>query len=88
MPGQQFAAVHHRSIGCSVHPEVTDDLESVNAGKRNTALTFNPKDVRAVQKDLKKKGFKFDTEADEKTTGPAFAVLFDPDHNKILFDQH
>jgi lactoylglutathione lyase len=52
------------------------------------ALTFNPKDVRAVQKDLKKKGFKFETEADESTAGPAFAVLLDPDHNKILFDQH
>jgi lactoylglutathione lyase len=52
------------------------------------ALTFNPKDVRAIQKDLKKKGFKFETEADENTSGPAFAVLLDPDHNKILFDQH
>jgi lactoylglutathione lyase len=52
------------------------------------ALTFNPKDVRAVQRDLKKKGFKFETEADEKTSGPAYAVLFDPDQNKILFDQH
>jgi catechol 2,3-dioxygenase-like lactoylglutathione lyase family enzyme len=51
-------------------------------------LTFNPQDVRAVQQDLKKKGFKFETEADEKTTGPAYAVLFDPDQNKILFDQH
>ena len=51
-------------------------------------LTFNPKDVRAVQSDLKKKGFKFETEADEKTSGPAYAVLFDPDQNKILFDQH
>jgi catechol 2,3-dioxygenase-like lactoylglutathione lyase family enzyme len=51
-------------------------------------LTFNPKDVRAVQKDLKRKGFKFATEADETTTGPASAVLMDPDQNTILFDQH
>jgi hypothetical protein len=34
--------------------------------------------VRAVQKDLKEKGFKFETEADEKTSGPAYAVLYDP----------
>lgn len=51
-------------------------------------LTFNPTDVRAVQKDLKKKGFKFATEADEKTSGPASAILMDPDQNTILFDQH
>jgi lactoylglutathione lyase len=51
-------------------------------------LTFNPKDVRAVQRDLKSKGFVFDVEADENTTGPAHAVLFDPDKNKIMFDQH
>jgi hypothetical protein len=51
-------------------------------------LTFNPKDVRAVQKDLKKKGFKFATEAEENTSGPASAVLVDPDQNTILFDQH
>ena len=53
-------------------------------------LTFNPKDVRAIQKDLKKKGFKFATEADETTSAsvPASAILLDPDQNTILFDQH
>lgn len=53
-----------------------------------SSLTFNPKDVRAVQKALKKKGFKFEREADEKKTGPDYAVLKDPDQNKIMFDQH
>ncbi len=51
-------------------------------------LTFNPKDVRSIQKALKAKGRTFELEADEKTTGPAHAVLKDPDGNTILIDQH
>lgn len=53
-----------------------------------SSLTFNPKDVRAVQKELKKKGFKFEREADETKSGADYAVLMDPDQNKIMFDQH
>jgi lactoylglutathione lyase len=51
-------------------------------------LTFNPVDVRAIQKHLKAQGVKLDVEADENTTGPAHATLQDPDGNPILFDQH
>lgn len=63
-------------------------------------LTFNPgwdqnaktldsfTDVRELQKDLKKKGLKFDTEADESSSGPASFVISDPDGNSILVDQH
>jgi lactoylglutathione lyase len=51
-------------------------------------LTFNPTDVRAIQKDLKAKGVAFVTEADESTNGPAHAVVLDPDGNVILIDQH
>ncbi|MBT8264941.1 MAG: VOC family protein [Bacteroidia bacterium] len=66
----------------------------------NNILTFNPgwdtdaqlvenfDDVRAIQKDLKSKGFKFVTEADEDTSGPASFVILDPDGNAILIDQH
>ncbi len=54
---------------------------------KNT-LTFNPTDVRAVQKELKAQGVKLEMEADESTTGPASAFLFDPDGNPILLDQH
>lgn len=53
-----------------------------------TSLTFNPKDVRAVQKALKKKGFKFEREIDEKKKGPDWILIKDPDGNKIMFDQH
>lgn len=52
------------------------------------SLTFNPKDVRAVQKSLKKKGFKLEREVDENKKGPDWILLKDPDGNKIMFDQH
>ena len=63
-------------------------------------LTFNPgwdenaskvesfDDVRTIQKELKSKNIKLDTEADESTTGPASFVVTDPDGNAILIDQH
>ena len=63
-------------------------------------ITFNPgwdenaqemekwNDVREIQKSLKTAGYKLDTEADEKTTGPAYITLKDPDGNVILVDQH
>jgi catechol 2,3-dioxygenase-like lactoylglutathione lyase family enzyme len=66
----------------------------------NNILTFNPgwdenatlvegfDDVREIQKQLKSKAVKLDTEADESTTGPASIILTDPDGNAILIDQH
>jgi catechol 2,3-dioxygenase-like lactoylglutathione lyase family enzyme len=63
-------------------------------------LTFNPgwdenarniekfDDVREIQRQLKSKGVKLTTEADEKTSGPASIMLADPDGNIILVDQH
>jgi lactoylglutathione lyase len=63
-------------------------------------LTFNPgwdtdkqtlasfTDVRELQKQLKAQGVALQTEADEKTTGPAYFMAVDPDGNPILIDQH
>lgn len=51
-------------------------------------LTFNPTDVRAVQKQLKANGLTLVQEADETTQGPAHAFLLDPDGNPLLLDQH
>ena len=63
-------------------------------------LTFNPgwdrsgkpltgfQDVREIQRALKSQGVALKTEADEKTTGPAFIALVDPDGNSIAIDQH
>lgn len=50
-------------------------------------LTFNPEDVRGLQKRLKASGISFTKEADEATEGPASAMLTDPDGNSILLDQ-
>ena len=66
---------------------------------KNT-LTFNPgwdstgqalerfTDVREIQGQLKADGIAFASEADESTSGPASCLVFDPDGNPILIDQH
>lgn len=50
-------------------------------------LTFNPSDVRAVQRTLKDRGVGLLREADEDSGGPTSAMLLDPDGNLILLDQ-
>jgi hypothetical protein len=45
-------------------------------------------DVRDIQRTLTSRGLTLATKADESTTGPASLVLFDPDGNQILIDQH
>lgn len=66
----------------------------------NNILTFNPgwdsnaneldnfDDVRDIQRELKENGIKLENEVDEKVKGPASIILFDPDGNAILIDQH
>ena len=63
-------------------------------------LTFNPgwdsnaqtleefDDVRDIQRELKSKGVELNRETKEDSSGPASIVLFDPDGNVILIDQH
>lgn len=63
-------------------------------------LTFNPgwnrdaqrlddfTDVRQIQRQLKARGFKLESEADEGGEGPASLITVDPDGNPILIDQH
>lgn len=67
--------------------------------EKNT-LTFNPgwdqqvsalesfTDVRELQSSLREQGIEFEMEADESSEGPASFMIFDPDGNPILFDQH
>ncbi len=49
-------------------------------------LTFNPKDVRAIETHLKQNGVKVITEV-QGQSGPGHCVLKDPDGNLIMFDQ-
>jgi len=63
-------------------------------------LTFNPcwdknaenleafTDVRMLQGNLKEQFLEFDSEANEKTEGPASFTIVDPDGSPILFDQN
>ncbi len=51
-------------------------------------LTFNPKDVRAIQRSLEEQGVGLIEKADLETEGPAYITLEDPDGNPIMFDQH
>jgi catechol 2,3-dioxygenase-like lactoylglutathione lyase family enzyme len=63
-------------------------------------MTFNPgwnkdketlkdfADVRELQRTFKARGLTMAVEADEKTEGPAYFKLTDPDGNALLFDQH
>ncbi|WP_438317390.1 VOC family protein [Sporosarcina sp. FA9] len=63
-------------------------------------LTFNPgwdknaenlesfTDIRSLQKQIKEKGIKLLSEADETNEGPASLTIEDPDGNIILLDQH
>ena len=63
-------------------------------------LTFNPgwnseaqplkkfTDIRELQRQLKDRGVKMISEADERSTGPASFMIADPDGNTILVDQH
>ena len=67
--------------------------------EKNT-LTFNPgwnqdaqalegfDDVRIIQQKLKAQGVEIANEADTSTEGPASFMIFDPDGNPILIDQH
>ncbi|WP_107868697.1 VOC family protein [Pseudoduganella sp. UC29_71] len=66
---------------------------------KNT-LTFNPgwdqnaqplaefTDIRDIQRHLKSQGVTLTAEADTTTTGPAYAILMDPDGNPVFLDQH
>jgi len=51
-------------------------------------FTFNPKDVRSIQKELKANGISLLKEADESTSGPEHIIMTDPDGNQIMLDQH
>ncbi|MGP0064587.1 MAG: hypothetical protein ACLQGP_13440 [Isosphaeraceae bacterium] len=45
-------------------------------------------DERDIQRTLTSCGLALATKADESTTGPASLLLFDPDGDQILNDQH
>ena len=60
-----------------------------NPGWDQDAKPMEPfTDVRELQKQLQAQGIPFAAEADAQTTGPASAILIDPDGNPVYLDQH
>ncbi len=67
---------------------------------KGNMLTFNPgwdadaqntptfDDVRTIQQQAKRQGLTLVLEADSSTIGPASIMLYDPDSNLLLIDQH
>lgn len=86
--------------GGQFNPAEPDFFTGFSSMFKGNLLTFNPgwddnaknlevfDDVRLIQKQLKSNGFAVSPEADEKTTGPAYFMVSDPDGNVLLFDQH
>jgi predicted lactoylglutathione lyase len=67
----------------------TDNILTFNPGwDENAGKVETFDDVREIQRQLKAKGIKLDSQADENTSGPAGFMLTDPDGNIILIDQH
>ena len=71
------------------HGMFAGNILTFNPGWDENAKNIEPfDDVREIQRQLKSKGIKLITEADEKTSGPASIMTTDPDGNVILIDQH
>jgi predicted lactoylglutathione lyase len=71
------------------HEMFEKNILTFNPGWDQEAKTVNPfDDVREIQKQLKEKGIALAQETDPSKTGPGSILLFDPDGNSILIDQH
>lgn len=75
--GQNWLILHHEEVVIGLFQGMFE----------NNIMTWNPPDVRAVQKALVDQGVEFMQTA-EDGEGPASAMLLDPDGNAILLDQH
>ena len=65
------------------------NILTFNPGWDENGENFDPyTDVREIEKELKSKGIKLDSEVKPGTEGPGNIILKDPDGNTIFFDQH
>jgi lactoylglutathione lyase len=95
-----FRVVAGNGVNYSILQNETSTIGLFQGMFDKNILTFNPgwdrtcavlpeyDDVRDIQRTLTSRGIALATRADESTTGPASVVLFDPDGNQILIDQH
>ncbi len=71
------------------HEMFEKNILTFNPGWDQEAKNLDPfDDVREIQKQLKEKGIALAQETDPSKTGPGSILLFDPDGNAILIDQH
>lgn len=92
--------VFYETLGFKTHPECGSVADKCVILQKDTAviglfegmfetniLTFNPTDVRVIEKHLKENIMTIDTPT-KGESGPSHCVLKDPDGNIIMFDQH
>ncbi len=89
-PSQNWQVL--RNGACTIglfHGMFERNILTFNPGwdsQANTLDTFT--DVRDLQRQLKARGVRLTSEADEDGTGSASFVALDPDGNPVLVDQH
>ncbi|HXY33590.1 MAG TPA: VOC family protein [Planctomycetaceae bacterium] len=88
--GQNFSILQNDASTIGLfHGMFEKNILTFNPGWDRTGATLPDfDDVRDIQRTLASRGLKPATKADESSTGPASFVLFDPDGNQILVDQH
>jgi catechol 2,3-dioxygenase-like lactoylglutathione lyase family enzyme len=88
--GRHFSILQSETTTIGLfHGMFEKNILTFNPGWDHTGKTLpNFDDVREIQRKLVSDGVKVAVPADESTTGPASFVLFDPDGNQILVDQH
>lgn len=71
------------------HQMFDKNILTFNPGWDQSAKTLDSfDDVRTIQSQLKSKGIQLAQEVKPETSGPGSILLFDPDGNTILIDQH
>jgi catechol 2,3-dioxygenase-like lactoylglutathione lyase family enzyme len=89
-PASRFLIMQNQTATIGLFQGMFDkNIMTFNPGwDRKMATLADFQDVRDIQRALKERGIKPAKEADESTTAPAGLVLYDPDGNQILIDQH
>jgi catechol 2,3-dioxygenase-like lactoylglutathione lyase family enzyme len=88
--GKNFSILQNETSTIGLFPGMFEkNILTFNPGWDHHAKTLAEfDDVRDIQRKLVGDGVTVAVKADEATSGPASLVLFDPDGNQILIDQH
>jgi hypothetical protein len=78
---EEVTQIERDERASSIIPRPAAMEELMHLGACSNSLTV--KDLEASRS-----GIRFESEADETTTGPASFIVVDPDGNPVLVDQH